>query len=132
MRERHSEKHPEADFEFRDGYVAFRPSLHGSFHEAVAIISTSLAAATLQQVTRLLVDARGLTGFPSPKVWQRFWMVVEWANITRGLRLSVVARAELIDPERFGVVAARNRGLFANVFASESEAIEWLLDPEAK
>jgi hypothetical protein len=55
-------------------------------------------------------------------------MATEWASIARGLRLAVVARAELIDPERFGITVARNRGLSANVFTSEAEAIDWLLD----
>jgi hypothetical protein len=121
---------PDMNFEFLEGYVTFRPSAHGSFSEAVSIIATSLSTATLLRVDRFLVDATGLTGFPSPNHWQRFWMATEWADITRGLRLAVVAREELIDPDRFGVVVARNRALLANVFTSEEEAVAWLLDPQ--
>ena len=33
----------------------------------------------------------------------------------------------MLDPDRFGITVARNRGLFANVFTSETEALAWLL-----
>jgi len=39
----------------------------------------------------------------------------------------MVARPEFIDPQRFGVIAAANAGLRADVFSSESEAVSWLL-----
>jgi hypothetical protein len=32
----------------------------------------------------------------------------------------------MIDPYRFGVVVARNRGLYAEVFTSEPEAVVWV------
>jgi len=38
----------------------------------------------------------------------------------------VVVRAEMIDPEKFGILVARNAGLDANVFADEAEALSWL------
>ena len=38
------------------------------------------------------------------------------------VKVAMVVRPELIDPERFGVTVARNRGLFSNAFSSESEA----------
>jgi hypothetical protein len=81
-------------------------------------------------VKRLLVDTTNLRGFPYPSTAERYFMGDQWASKSRGLRLSVVARAELIDPEHFGVMVARNRGLLANVFSSEPEAIEWLLQPQ--
>lgn len=41
-------------------------------------------------------------------------------------RLALV-RTEMIDSEKFGVVAARNAGLHSNVFSAEPEALAWLL-----
>jgi hypothetical protein len=115
------------DFKSLEGYTVYRPSGDLSFQQAVETISKSLSVAALLCVDRLLVDATKLTGFPSPGSWQRFWMAGELAGSGRSLRLAVLARAELIDPQRFGVVVARNRGLFANVFTAEAEAVEWLL-----
>jgi hypothetical protein len=121
-------KNAEYNFEFLPGYTVFRPMGNMSFYDATGIVAESLSFATFLCVNRLLVNATTLTGFPSPNTWQRFWMATQWASIARGLRLAVVARPELIDAERFGITVARNRGLFANVFTSEAEAIAWLLD----
>ena len=128
---------PPRAFRFFEGYAIYRPAGQLSFDEAVATISEGLRYAASRQIERLLVDSTKLTGFPAPSVWQRFWMAEEWAAVQARLRLAVVARPDLIDPSRFGVTVALNRGLVANVFSSEAEAIRWLLndkpasDPQA-
>jgi hypothetical protein len=38
----------------------------------------------------------------------------------------MVARPEMIDPEKFGVTVGRNNGLVCDVFPSEPEAEAWL------
>ena len=45
--------------------------------------------------------------------------------------VALVARSELIDPQKFGATVARNRGFHADVFVSEDLAVTWLLDPSA-
>ena len=119
----------EPEFEMYQGYAVIRPTGEVSFNAAVEFVSRSLVSARSRQVRNLLVDTTRLSGFPSPDTVQRFFMAVEWAAVSNGVRLAVVARAELIDHERFGVTVARNRGLHSNVFSSETEAIEWLLHP---
>lgn len=42
-------------------------------------------------------------------------------------RVAVLARAEAIDPEKIGVVVARNRGLTVDVFDDRLAALAWLL-----
>ena len=59
-------------------------------------------------------------------------MAERWASISHGLHLAIIARPELIDPNHFGVTVASNRGLSANVFTSEPDAIAWLLEPTPK
>jgi hypothetical protein len=77
------------------------------------------------------VDTVNLRGFPHPTTSERYHMADQWAAVarSRGLRVVFVARPEMIDPLRFGVMVARNKGLFCNVFSSEKEAVEWLLHP---
>jgi hypothetical protein len=41
----------------------------------------------------------------------------------------IVAEQTLIDAQKFGVTAALNFGLRANVFPTELQALEWLLNP---
>jgi hypothetical protein len=79
----------------------------------------------------LLVDATQ-AGFASPGLAERVNMVRRWAEAAVGrVRVVVVARPEFIDAERFGVVAARNFGLSAQVFAHEREALQWLTEERA-
>ena len=68
-----------------------------------------------------------MTGFPTPDTFERFLMAVEWAEEAKaGLRLALVARPELIHPQKFGVLVAANRGLVSNIFATEAGARAWL------
>jgi len=58
----------------------------------------------------------------------RYSMGAQFAASAKfGLKVVLVAPPEVIDPNRFGVTVARNRGLDSNVFSSEAEAIAWLL-----
>ena len=109
------------------GCALYRPVGSCSFTKAVALVRAAIAAARAKQAKNLLVDTTALTGFPSPDVFLRFLAAVEWAKEARGsLRLAMVARAEMIDPEKFGVTVAANRGLVSNIFTTEAEARAWL------
>jgi hypothetical protein len=105
----------------------YRPVGSFSFDEAVARVRAAIAVACSNQVGDLLVDTTALTGFPSPDTFQRFLAAVEWADEARGrLRLAMVARAEMIDPQKFGVTVVSNRGLVSNIFTTAAEARAWL------
>ena len=98
-----------------------------SFDEAVELVSAAITAARQSQARDLLINSTALAGFPSPDTFQRFFAATEWALRGSGLvRVAIVARAEFIDPQKFGVTVALNRGLACDVFTSEAEAIAWL------
>lgn len=123
---------PPIDFEDCEGYACFRPTGQVTFNEAVAIIANAISQASDKDMQRLLVVTTSLRGFPYPTTSERYFMAEQWASRARGLRLSVVARAEVIDPLRFGIMVARKLGLMADVFDSEKEAVEWLLNPKVE
>jgi hypothetical protein len=105
----------------------YRPVGCVSFDEAVAWVRTAIATACSNRAVDLLVDTTALTGFPSPNTFQRFLAAVEWAEEAVGrVRLAMVALAEMIDPAKFGVTVALNRGLVSNIFPTETEARAWL------
>jgi hypothetical protein len=109
------------------GRAFYRPSGTVSFDTAVDWVATAISAARREQVAELLVDSTALFGFATPDTFQRFLAVVNWAEGAEGrLRLVMVAREELIDPQRFGVTVGLNRNLVNNIFTAESEAIAWL------
>lgn len=120
-------------FEIAEGYACYRPVGEVSLQKAIDWVSTVITFAVDQQITKLLIDSMKLTGIEPPLAWERFRMGERFAYAARGsaIKVVLVARQEMIDPERFGMTVARNRGLLANVFTSEAEALAWLLDPNA-
>ena len=113
--------------------AVFRPVGSVSFDQVVFLVSAAIAAARRRKARELLVDTTGLTGFPPPGTGERFLAVVEWAEeASGGLRLAMVARQEMIDPNKFGVTVASNRGLTSNIFPTEAEARAWLDAPRVR
>jgi hypothetical protein len=111
------------------GRGLYRPVASVSFDEAVDLVRAAIAAARRNHARDLLVDTTALTGFPSPDTFQRFLAAVEWADEAKGgVRLAMVARAEMIHPQKFGVLVGANRGLVSNIFTTEREAGAWLDD----
>ena len=105
----------------------YRPVGFVRFDEVVAGVRAAITFACSIPARDLLVDTTSLTGFPSPDVFQRFLAAVGWAEEAMGrLHLAMVARAEMIDPQKFGVTVAANRGLTSNIFLTEAEARAWL------
>ena len=114
-------------FVIEEGRGFYRPVGTFSFDEVVVLVRAAIATARRNKVRDLLVDTTALTGFPSPDTFQRFVAAVAWANEALArLRLVMVARPEMIDPQRFGVTVAANRGLVSNIFTTEAEALAWL------
>ena len=116
-----------------DGFIVegrrgiYRPVGSVSFREAATLVRAAIAVARSKEAEELLVDTTALTGFSSPDTFERYLAVVEWAEEARGgVRLAMVARAEMIDPQRFGVTVAANRSLVSNIFTTEREARAWL------
>lgn len=118
-------------FHTAEDHLCYRPVGHVSLLQAIDLIGAAIAFCREQQVPRLLVDTTKLTGFGTPTIFDRFELAERWARAADGsVKVVVVARPEIMDPNRFGVTVARNRGFWAQVFTSESEAQNWLLDPD--
>jgi hypothetical protein len=114
-------------FEMLDGIAIFRPSGHASLEQAISLVKSAIGAARDCGVRKLLIAASELEGFESPGIGARHYMARQWAGISAGmLHIAVVPRADMIDPEKFGILVARNFGASADVFASETDAIAWL------
>ena len=84
-------------------------------------------------IRRLLLDTTKLSGFGPIGTAERFAIGETLARAAMAaVKVAMLVRPELLDPELFGITVARNRGLFSNAFPSESEALKWLLDPSAE
>jgi hypothetical protein len=109
-------------------YAVYRPTGEVTFKEAIGLVSQGIRHCVQNNIPRVLIDTSGLTGFKPPDTMDRYVMGEEWAAASAGaIIVAMVVRAELMDPQRFGLIVARNRGMSGEVFTSESEAISWLL-----
>ena len=114
-------------FEVVDGRGFFRPSGRMSLDAAVDLVDVAIAYARDSGIFRLFVNGTYVTGFDPPSLSERFYLVEKWARTARGaIRMAMVLRPEMIDPQKFGVTVAVNRRLVADVFLAERLALAWL------
>jgi hypothetical protein len=119
-------------FEVMEGYGCYRLSGHGPLAEAAAKVIEVINFSRDQKIDKLLIDTTKWTGHDSPDTLERFTWAQAFAEAARSrMKLAMVVRPEMADPENFEVTVARNRGLMANVFKSEKDALAWLFDPAA-
>jgi len=105
----------------------FRPVGMVSFEQAIEIVAEGMRHARSLELADLLVNTTGLAGFPAPDVFARYSLASKWAESAgASMRVALVARPDLIDPQKIGVLMAQNRGVNGDVFPTESAAIAWL------
>ena len=105
----------------------YRPLRHATFEQAVDLVAEAMVFARESNCVDLLVSVYGFIGLQPPTVFARYDLAVKWARSAGSkLRVAMVTPAELIDPEKIGVLMAQNRGVTGDVFTSEAAAIAWL------
>jgi len=110
-------------------HACFRPAGKVTLQEGVDSIANAIRFARDNGIRRLFVDITKLTGFSPPTIADRYEFGERFAAEAMGVvKLAMLARGELIHPRRFGLLVGRNRGLWAEVFESEEDALAWLLD----
>lgn len=113
-------------------HAHYSPRGEVTLADGVALVTHAIRFCRERKISHLLVDTTGLIGFPPPMIYERYWFSQEWAHEAKGtLVMAIVAREEIIDPQKFGVLVARNAGLNAEVSTSLSEALAWLLAQKA-
>ena len=105
----------------------YRPVAQVTFEQAVDLVERAIAHARSLGLVDLLVNTTRLTGFTPPSVFARYAMATKWVGAAgASLRVALVARPELIDPQKIGVLMLQNRGASGDVFTNETEALAWL------
>lgn len=114
-------------FEVLDGCAYYRPTGTLTLEEVVELVDQAIAFARDRQIPKLFINIKGLVGFRTPSLPERYFLVRRWAATAQGLvQIALVVEAEFIDPEKFGATVAHNAGLNADVFTDEPEALAWL------
>jgi hypothetical protein len=95
--------------------------------EVVDFVRRHIDLCRTERIGRLLVDVAGVTGVPMPTLVDRFVAAEEWAGASAGhVVVALVVDGAYIDPQRFGVQAARHLGLHSEPFTREADARAWL------
>jgi len=116
-------------FEVMEGYCCYRLSGHGPLAEAAGKVIEAIIYCREQGIRNLLIDTTKWTGHKSPGSIERFNVACAFTEAARSaVKLSMIVRPEMMDPRKFEVTVATNRGLIGNVFDSEKDALAWLLD----
>jgi hypothetical protein len=119
--------------EVAGGCAYYRPAGKLTLEEAVELVDQTIAYVRDQRIPKLLFNAWALVGFRSPSLPERYFSARRWAATGQSLvQVAMVIRAQHIDPQKFGMIVARNSGLNAGVFVHEPEALAWLLDGSKK
>lgn len=120
--------HAPPNLEVTSTHCRYCPRGEVTLVQAVQLVTNAIAFCRDQGNALLLVNVTGLTGFADPLLEDRYWMVQDWADASKGaVIVAIVARPEHIDPAKFGVKAAADAGLAGDIFDSEPAALEWLL-----
>jgi hypothetical protein len=105
----------------------YRPAGKVTIEEAVELLDQAIAWTRDRRIPKLLINAKALVGFPSPSLPARYFFSRRWAETGQNrVQLALVIRAEMMDPEKFGVIVARNIGMNVDAFPEETEALAWL------
>jgi hypothetical protein len=110
-----------------EGYAVCRIVGTLALEAAAAAVTEAIELCHQHQVKRLLIDGTALTGVKPPSMIERYGIVSQWAMVTKGIKIAFVTRPEMLEPTKFGITVAANRGLQINGFISETEALVWLL-----
>jgi isopropylmalate/homocitrate/citramalate synthase len=105
----------------------YRPVAQVTFEQAIEMVAAAMRYAREHGLVDLLANTNDLTGFSQPSTFARYSLAVKWAEAAGGaLRVALVTRAEIIDPQKIGVLMAQNRGVNGDVFTNETDALAWL------
>lgn len=110
--------------EMLDDIAVVRPRGCMTLEQAIPRITAAIGAARAQGVRKLLLVTTQLEGLRAPGDGTRVFMSREWAVAAGGtVSIAVVARPEMIDSQRIGIVVPNGFGASAEVFTLEADAL---------
>lgn len=115
-------------FEQVDKRGYYRPVGDVTFAKGVKMVADAMRYARNNGMTELLANVRGLNAsFATVTIFDRYALAVSWAESAgTGLRVVLVAKPEMMDPDKIALLMAQNRGVSGEVFTDEAEALRWL------
>src|SRR5262249_11059971 len=114
-------------FEIHGNYAVFRPTGKITMEQGVRMVRTAIIYARDHQIGKLMVVTTGVAALKPLDLATRREYLRDLARTARGkLCMAIVARQEMIDYEKIGVIIAGTAGFQFNIFEMEEEALDWL------
>lgn len=107
----------------------YRPVGEVTLEQAITMITGAMIYARENGMTDLLANVLGLSAaaYTQVTIFDRYAFAVRWAESARSsLRVVIVTRPDIIDPDKVGLLMVQNRGVSGEVFTNEADAIAWL------
>ena len=118
---------PAPEFFERVGQRAlYRPHRAANFEDAMELCMAAIRFARDEKLTDILINVHGITGIEAVTAFMRYQLAVQLAQNAGSLRVALVVPEALMDPRKFAMLMARNRGVNADVFTREADALKWL------
>lgn len=115
------------EFVERVGQRAFyRPVLTAEFHDALERCMAAVRWARDAGCSDMVVNVRGIAGMEAITAFMKYEVAIAWAQSAGTMRVALVVPDHLMDPEKFALLMARNRGVNGDAFTTEAEALRWL------
>jgi hypothetical protein len=119
-------------FQATEEFLHCRASGMYSFEDGCWMLDEVVAESTQRGATRVLVDCLLIVG--SPTMFDRYALAEFLAQEVVGYiiagkivpRLAILGREPLVDPNRFGELVARNRGVQTKTVEQMEDAVSWL------
>ncbi|SRR5258708_5443435 len=112
------------ELEERDGYLEAR--FLGAFmiDRFKRQAEAASHACRERKLKNLLVDLLPLDAALS--TLERYELASHAVRVSAGLRVALLVAPSLLDPNKFGILVAQNRGLVVDAFTERQKAIDWL------
>ncbi len=117
----------DAYVELRDGYVYVHPPKGMPSWVSLHAVKSAVALCGEQQLFRVLGDIGDFAQQP-PSTMDLFSLIVNISTVwDHRIKTAILDPSGWLKADRFAETVARNRGLEFSTFATEAEALNWLL-----
>jgi hypothetical protein len=114
----------ELEIQDRDTYLEVRFLEEFSIARFKRQAEAASATCRDRKKAKMLVDISAITA--QLTTMERFDLASHAVRVSAGLKVALLVNPTFLDPSKFGIVVAQNRGLTVDAFTDRQRAVDWL------
>jgi hypothetical protein len=114
----------ELEIQDRDTYLEVRFLEEFSIARFKRQAEAASATCRDRKKAKMLVDISAITA--QLTTMERFDLASHAVRVSAGLKVALLVNPTFLDPSKFGIVVAQNRGLTVDAFTDPQRAVDWL------